>query len=475
MSKSAKIWLMKKGWLKNTLAVGFVLVLGLLSFLYRFITNFPIGDDPAIHVQFANGPYKAIAPTDYPVPLFIFKALGQITHLPYEHLFVWLICSFLFLSSLALWLLVKKISGSNLIACFSALFFVSAYWVYDCLRMGLLPQTFSFMVLFLTLYFIVRRNILLTTIFSLLLMYSHPYTFAFFVLFFVLYAATNLIFSAKEDKIFVIKMLILYLIIGILMIAIWPEDIRKFSAFVNPEVIGWGERNFFVWFWASQPRRIFLALFAIIGLVARLKYLKEEKTKILYVLFFVGLFMAFNQYFGPRFQVFRFAAYLEASLVIFATYGVVRLVEIFEIKKYWQRYLSIGALSLFILIPQVYATLRVTYGMSQIPENNNSMSDGDQLALDWLRDNSTDLENIAAPRKWAIWIQAITMHTNVQSNESLYATGEYSSLKADATYIYWPTKIFPPKDQIFNKPKRFIKVFDSGGTVIFKVNYDYYE
>lgn len=457
--------------LKIIFGVGYVVVLGLIAFIYRFITDFPIGDDPAIHISYANGPYLDLFKTNYPIPLIIFKFLGQITHVSYQSLFVTLVCTFLFLAGLAVWLLAKKISGFNLVACLSGLFFVSAYWAYDGLRMGLLPETFGWLMLGLALYFLVSKNLVWATIFSLFLPLSHPYSFSIFVLTFIIYSIINLIFGKKEDRQFVLKMLAIYIGVIVAALILRPALLTRFSSFANPEVIGWGERNFFTWFTASQKRRIFLAIFAIVGLASSFRFVKDQKYKLLFSLFFVGLFMAMNQYFDIRFQVFRFAPYLEMPLAIFAALGIVYILEIFQLKR-WPKYLALAILSAIILMPQVYANERVTYGMSQIPENNNSMSKGDQEAIAWLKANSTDKENIAAPYKWIIWVVALTGHTNVQSNERLYATGEWSSLVNDTTYIYWPTIIFPPKEQIFNNTKRYTKVFDSNGTVIFRVNYE---
>ncbi|MEI8061167.1 MAG: hypothetical protein WCG99_02645 [Candidatus Berkelbacteria bacterium] len=456
--------------LKNILAAGFILVLGLLSFLYRFITNFPIGDDPAVHVRVVKvSTYAELLNYNYPIPLSIYKLLGQVTHIQYQFLFVPLICTFLFLAALALWLLAKKISGSNLVACLSSLFFVSAYWTFDGLRMGLMPETFGWFILILALYFLVSKNFLWLTIFSLILPLSHPYSFSIFVLVFVLYTVASLIFSAKKDKIFVLKMLGIYALTAALIYLLEPDLIHRFFNFINPEVIGWGERNFFVFFTASQSRRIFLAVFAIVGIVSSFKLFKDEKYKVLFSMLFAGMFMAMNQYFGIRFQVFRFFPYFEMPLAIFAALGIMRIVEIFKLKnKYY--YLGAVALSLFIILPQVYANDRVTYGMSKVPENNNSMSVGDEEAIAWIADNVPASDGILAPYKWYLWILAIDSHTATWSNNRFFSdvTGDLSAAPLNVNYIYWPTAVYPLLP-VMTANYHYVPVFESEGSIIFRL------
>ncbi|MFA5158278.1 MAG: hypothetical protein WC451_03800 [Patescibacteria group bacterium] len=455
--------------LKIVLGAVYVLVLGLLSFLYRFITDFPIGDDPAIHAsKIKTVSYVGLLSTDYPIPLFIYKLLHQISGIPAEKLFVILICSFLFLAGLAVWLLAKKISGSNLIAVFSSLIFVTSYWTFDGLRMGLLPETFGWLILALTLYFLASQSLVWLTVFSILLPLSHPYSFAVYVLIFILYGLITIIFGQKKEKQFIWRMILIYLAIIILAVIIRPTLLTKFSGFVNPEVIGWGERNFFVWLTASQKRRIFLAVFAIIGIVSSLKNIKDFKFRLLYLVLFVGMFMAMNQYFGIRFQVFRFSPYLELPLAIFAALGIGRVVEIFELKRSY-KYLGILALSAIILLPQIYANERVTYGMSKIAENNNSMSEADQAAIAWIGQNVAKDAVIQAPYKWRIWITALTNHQNFVTDEAVYTVeiwGTPESYSGD--YLYWPTAIYPLSKDI-REDSRLEKVFEQDKTIIFKV------
>lgn len=456
--------------LKIVFAGIYIVVLGLLSFLYRFITDFPIGDDPAIHVsKIKTFSYSGLLTTDYPLPLFIYKLLHQITGMPAENLFVILICSFLFLAGLAVWLLAKKISGSNLIAVFSSLIFVTSYWTFDGLRMGLLPETFGWLILALTLYFLASQNIIWLAIFSVLLPLSHPYSFAVYVLIFILYSLITLIFSQKKEKQFIWRMILIYLGVIILAVVIRPTLLTKFSGFVNPEVIGWGERNFFVWLTASQKRRVFLAVFSIIGIVSSFKNIKDLKFKLLFSVLFVGLFMAMNQYFGIRFQVFRFSPYLEIPLAIFAALGISRVVEIFELKKSY-KYLGIIALSAIILLPQVYANERVTYGMSKIAKNNNSMSEADQAAIAWIDENVDENVLFQAPYKWRIWMTAIANHQNFVTDESVYTAEIWGVPESySGEYLYWPTAIYPLSKDI-REDSRLEKVFEQGETIIFKVN-----
>ena len=455
---------------KIVLAGVYVIVLGLLSFLYRFITDFPIGDDPAVHIRMIKThTFADLLNTNYPLPLSIFKLLSQTLNIPAENLFVLLICSFLFLAGLAMWLVAKRVTKSNLAACVISIFFVTAYWTFDGLRMGLLAETFGWIILLLSFYFLLGRNIFGLVIFSFLLPFSHPYSFSIFILVFALYSVVGLIFSARESKSFILKMLGIYVVVAVVALIAKPDIVHRFSEFVNPEVIGWGERNMFAFFTASQKRRIFLAVFAVVGLAASLKNWKDDNYKIVYIILFVGMFMAMNQYFGIRFQVFRFNPYFEMGLAIFAGLGIMRIVEVFELKKKLY-YIGLIALSMFIILPQIYANERVTFGMSKIAENNNSMSEADRSAFAWISENVDPSEGILAPYKWYIWLLAINSHTATWSNNAFFtdSTGDISQAPLNVNYIYWPTAVYPMLT-VMRDNSHYEKVFEQDGTIIFKL------
>lgn len=450
--------------LKIFFAVAGVLLVGVLAFLYRFITNFPIGDDPAVHIRtVVHTSYSGLLGYNYPLSLVIFKFLGQITHIPYQSLFIPMECGTLFSAALALWLLAKKITNSNLMAVISSLFFVTSYWTYDGLRMGLMAEIFGWLILILTLYFLVSKKLWWTILFSVILIFSHPYSFTIYCLLFAVYAPVILIFAEKDSKIFIVKLLGCYLILALLAFFAKPDLIHKFLNFVNPERIGWGEHNLFVFFTASQLRRVYIAIFALIGIVANIKNWKKDTYKFLYTFLFIGMFMAFNQYFGIRFQVFRFFPYFEMPVVIFAALGIDNIIKIFNFQKRFY-IVSWIVLALFVLIPQVYANERVTYGQSQIARNDNSMTLGDREAINWINKNVDNDELLALPYKRLIWILALTDHSNVDADDAI-SEKQSSDFKVIGSYIYFP-EIYPVPESIKNN---FEEVYGKDGVKIYQV------
>lgn len=446
-------------------AAGFILLTAILAFLYRFITDFPIGDDPSAHIYLiAHNSFKELFSYNYPLPLSIFKFLQQLTHYQPQSLFIILICFFLFLATLMMYFLVKSITGSKIVAVISGLIFVSSYWTYDGLRMGLLAEVFGWFMFLVTLYFLVNRKTIWTIIFTLILALSHPYSFVIYCLIFAVYTVSVVGFSTKNERKFVVKLAIIYLAIAVAIYLIKPSLINKFTNFINPEKIGWGERNIFVFFTISDLRRVYVAFFALIGVISQIGNWSKNSIKILFSLLFIGMFMSFNQYYGIRFQVFRFFPYFEMGIAIFAALGIIEIVKIFKLKR--NSYLiALISLLLIALIPQVYANIKTTYEQSHIASYDNSMTKGDREAIVWINNNVDHGQLLIAPRKRVLWILALTSHYNIVSDDTISNTG-HESYKAIDSYVYYPEIYSLPDGLKYN----LINVYSRDGVRIYQVN-----
>lgn len=255
-----------------------------------------------------------------------------------------------------------------------------------------------------------------------------------------------------------------YILAILLAYLLKPEILGKIAKFTNFEQIGWGERNFYVYFTSSQIRRIFLAIFVFVGLISSVKYLKENSYKLLFSFFLVGLFMSFNQYFGIRFQVFRFFPYLEIAIAIFAALGIKEFVSNLKLRpKYY--FAGIILFTLLATIPEAWANYQIYYDQSHSAVGNNSMTMGDQKAIVWINDNVSGEAVVFAPYKRYLWIRALTNHENFLVNDVIFDNypNTAKEIAGSGGVVYYP-EIYPVPAEIENG---YQKVYDKDGVRIF--------
>lgn len=384
-----------------------IFVLSYFSFQYALITKgFPTGDDPAIHIfTIKSNSYIGLLHTNYPLPEIIFKFIQSVTSMAYPMAFVIVISFFLLVSSAAMFFFVKKMTSSNLVALIASSAFALGIWTVDGLRMGLLAEAFGWGMLIFTLLFLSQGKIVLTLIFSLLLLVSHPFAFTIYALVFAIYFIVSLF--VKEERKNTLLILGIYLIGLVALYLIYPTIIERFKDFINPERAGWGERKIWEVLISNDPLRAVGLLFSVVGLVSAIKEWKKPIIKISYLLLFVGLFMSMNQIFGISFLVFRFFPYFQMGVVIFLGYGLWRTISILKLKKSYS-FIATLLLGFLILYPHFKGDNIITsYQVNEISADN-SMTKGDQKALEWVRVNLNSDDYVYAPYKRTIWLKALT-------------------------------------------------------------------
>lgn len=446
-----------------------ITLLSLISFQYARIAHFPTGDDPAIHILFIqqNTFAEIWRNFSYPIPLTIFKYFQEISGLDYPKAFVSMISIFLCFSSIAVFLLTKKITNNWLLGLIGAAIFATGGWVTDGLRMGLLAESFGWGMLALTLYFLISQNIALTLIFSGLLALSHPFSFAVFIFVAILYLLITIFSKEKKERNFAMILVSVYLI-GLVLISVFDREIiLKFVEFINPERAGWGERRLWEIVTTYSPRRILIAFFALIGLISSIGHWSTPAFKAMYLLLFVGLFMSMNQIFGIRFLVFRFFPYLEMGLAFFAVLGIYYFVERLQVNKY--KNLFIVAIAAFAIIPHYIENGRAVYAQVHDVSMNASMTKGDQAAFLWIRENVKPTNSIVATHKRIIWIKVLTNNLKTEDDITPFDLAATKNLYDSGNGFAYDYFYYSEADQVPDQIKKnFRLIYDKMGVKIYK-------
>jgi hypothetical protein len=448
--------------------IGFV-VLAFLTFQYARIAHFPTGDDPAVHIRLIRvSTYRELLNSNYPIPEAIFKLFHYIFPIELPRLFTLTISFFFFFSVLSLLLFSKKVSKSYLIAFAASAIFATGAWVADGLRMGLLPESFGWGVLLLALVALAIQNVPLVILSAGFLAFAHPFSFTIYLLIVIMYLLILFFSKNKNEKKFALTTAAAFIIIFLLVLLLDPSLVKKFADFVNFEIIGWGERPLWLILTVSDPRRILVAIFALIGVVSSFKNWSRPGIKISYLLLFVGLFMSMNQIFGIRFLVFRFYPYLEMGLAIFAALGVEYFIEKINLVKF--KTYAMLILLVIIIAPHYIGNGITTSAQVNDPTMNDSMTAGDQTAIKWIQENVNHLALIDADHKRAIWINALIDFENVTENlvpfdpiatEALYRRHE----KFQYNYIYYSDADGGVPSEVSNSYKL---IYDKDGVKIYQ-------
>jgi hypothetical protein len=440
-----------------------VVVMAFFSFQYALVTKgFPTGDDPAFHILWARTrSYLDLFHSNYPLPEIIFKFIQSVTNMSYPLAFVIVISLFLLISSIAIFFFVKKMTSSNLIALVAGSVFALGIWTVDGLRMGLLAEAFGWGMLIFTLLFLSQGKIILTLIFSFLLLISHPFAFTIYALVFAIYFIISLF--VKEERKNTLIIFGVYLTGLVALYLIYPTIIERFKDFINPERAGWGERKIWEVLISNDPLRAVGLLFSVVGLVSAIKEWKKPIIKISYLLLFVGLFLSMNQIFDIRFLVFRFFPYFQMGVVIFLGYGLWSVVSAFKLNKI---YLAIFTtlLGFLIIYPHFKGDNIITSYQVNDRSADNSMTKGDQVAIEWVRKNLNSDDYVYAPYKRTIWLNALTSVRGITDNR--FFDNSLSNPLPDigiSTYIYYPWDQ-KPTDYVVSKCRI---IYDLDGVKIY--------
>ncbi|MFA6963142.1 MAG: hypothetical protein WC227_00280 [Patescibacteria group bacterium] len=425
----------------------FVYLLYYFAFQYARVTAFPIGDDPATHItRIKTMSFSDICGMFYPIPLIIFKWLSIVFHgVELPRLFTVTISFYFFLAGLGVALLAKSISKSWIVGFLSALIFVTSRWTNDGIRMGLLGETWGWFAFALLLYFFVKKNIVFTIIFSIILIFSHPLSFIIYVLFFITICVLTFVESEnKESRKFLLILLAIYALAGLLTYFFKNDLIEKFLLFVSGDPKGYGQRPFWLILTSDQPQRILVPFLAIIGLIASLKNWVKHEVKVGFALVIAGLFMSLNYVFGIYFLSFRFYPYFEMGLAVFAAVGIYSLAKTVILPAV-ARCTLIAILAFLAIAPSYSANTVLLNWQKNDPGAQAIMTGSDQKAITWVRDNIPEDKTIAAYWRYGIWIKAVGDRYNLVYDNMLFEKPALDDYLAKGNEVKYDYIYFPPE------------------------------
>jgi hypothetical protein len=443
-----------------------------LAFQFARITQFPIGDDPAVHVANVKTlSYRELARLNYPLPIAIYKYIYTTTSADPVKLFPQLISFFLFTSALALGIFAYKSERSVTIALAAAIMFVTGRWVNDYLRMGTIAEVFGWGIMLLTLYALASNRLILTFILTGILAISHPFSLLVYVIIATIYLLLALISKEPKERTFAIRLLTAYALTGIAMAVLQPARVHDILVFKSGDPIGWGERTFWEIISSDDIKRIFIPILSLFGLIALASQWKKPIVKILYIFFVVSFFLSVNQVLSIHFLAFRFYAYLEMALAIFAAVGLSTLVKGMSIRDEGVFIIVVGVAILFAL-PSYFINQRYLLWQKTDPNARAIMTQPDLTAMAWIDTHVSQDSAIAADSQHSLWIAALTNHQRVAAREWPYDTAKFTELmttirRINDDYIYYPAT-----EEIPDMVKPYgIEVYSHGGVKIYRVNH----
>lgn len=449
----------------------FVAYLAYAAFHYARLTDFPIGDDPAIHIHAVKATSSIdLLSSTYPLPLLIFKVAAQVTGLPHPALFVSLICTFLFFSALSLTWFVGRSFRSWPLAVAAAIIFVNSRWVNDGLHMGLLAETFSWSILFLALGFLAQRNLIGLLVASGLLVLSHPFSTMIYAVLFIAYTAIVFLQTRREDeRAFLKKVWLGYAVLTGLALVVKPGIVQRFLSFTASDPAGWGNRNLAEILLSDDERRMFIPFMAGLGLFAAARAWRLPGSRITILLLILGLFFSLNYLFGVNFIPFRFYVYLEMALAILAGYALLSLFTKTGLGE-GQIAVLVAILAYCISLPNLAVNQTIGYWQATVPEARSILLPADREAIAWLAENTAPGSSVMAARSTGIWVialaeretQLVELHYDEAQTTLIFQSGQL--LGTD--YLYYPKNQPIPAGVI----QRYHQVYENESVSIWQVD-----
>jgi hypothetical protein len=441
-----------------------VVILAFFAFQYARQTNFPVGDDPAIHITTVKtASYGEILRSNYPLPVTIFKVADQITQVDLPQLFVWTICTFLLLAAISLYFFVYTMTGNIPLAAAAAIFFVTARWVNDSIRMGVLAETFSWSILFLTLTALAKEKLVPTLILTAILVLSHPFAVLIYGLIAICFLGIALLGPSPKERLFARNLSLAYIGMAIVVGIAKPDLISKFLMFASTDPAGWGDRTLWDIISGDDLKRLFVPMLAVVGLFVGSQFWSRTLVKISFILLTIGLFMSLNYVLGMNFIPFRFYVYLEMGMAVFAALGLFSLIQELSIPII-PTALIVLIFSVLVAMPNVGVNDEIGIWQATNPDARAIMTPADRTAIAWIKENIPAGTPITAMRQQGLWLTAIGDQKNIlyldlpyngNALRDYYATGA----TLPAKYIYYSVGQVPPD----NISTEYREIYDEGG------------
>jgi hypothetical protein len=466
---------------KNIYLIIGVIIVGLTSFHYALLYNFPIGHDVINHIAnirnidefglrqlFAHGSL-------YPIPTFIFYGFDKILGffgLPTTRTFMVVECLFLFATALLVWRLTKKIFRDNMVGFISAVLVASSRWLNDSMRIGLMAEMLGWVMFVICLELLIEKKWLALIISIFIFAFVHPLPLGVFLVVALLYAVYWMIFNPEGERKPVIFVLLALAVLGGLALVVFKEKADYIKTILQMNFQVEGERSLLNFITdASRPRVIeyLLALGAFVALLFRRKTNKEVLFLILVV---ASLLICFKQWLGIHFLGFRYYTYFEISASILAAVGTVMVANRLSPR------LRIPALSLalaFMFIANMHANLKLDSWMLDNPSLMNATPVAERTDISRAASYVTAGSNIYGRTIWVNWFKNFDdqpvgpyggWDTLISSNQEIKAFRDDLAARS-SDYVYFSSM---EARQDVEKKDFLRSVYDANGIRIYQID-----
>ncbi len=461
----------------------FLIILGFLAFQYLFQTNFPIGHDAghhatnAIRIQESGFSLNSFSKIAYPLPLAIYSFVQAITGLEWPFLFIIVICSFLFLGSIALLCFAKSVTKSWAIGIAAAILFVTSKWTGDALRIGFLAEIWAWLIFLIASYFLINKKFWPLVISFLILLISHPLVAAVFVLISIIYSIAIWFFSKdKEYKKMLLKFWAVFTLITAVIALLFTNKLDFFLHYAENSYLE-GARDFRQIIFSDNKARSLIYFMALFGLGISFKKIKNNGILFFWVMLLVSALMIQSYLWGINFMVFRFYPYFEIAIAFFAGYAISFLVNnIFQNFKnnYWNliSIIMIIIVTLVLAWPNIKTNKEITSWQLNDQKILATMPVQDREVLKWAKNNLPKDSKFIAQVKWGAWVKPIAGFPTMESDKLLSQKGHWSTYtllrQYRIKYIYLSS--FRKRTIIDAYPQFFTKIYEKENARIYKVN-----
>jgi len=381
-----------------------------LSFQYFLLADFPIGQDVIYHLNrvlvvekegLASAFHFSIYPFSVIALIFWHKFLG-LFGMSLVRIFIFAECFYLLAIAILSGILAKKVFNNFWVGIITMILVASSRWLNDYLRIGLIAETLGLVFFVASLIMLVEKKWIWLAIFMILLFLSHPLPFFVFL---VIFLAFNIFwfFTRKGKKIHIVVFIIILLAIALgLIYLFWPGYIHTVLYYFHAYVTRKDERTFFHYMIDYDKRRLILYAVGFLGVIWSLVNFKRSKKFWLFFIFFVlALLICFKQYLGIHYLSFRFYAYFEIGIAVFAAFAIVNLGKV---SSKWLVWLIIPALIFVCVYPNYWSNKDITNWQLHDDAAGNILPSAERKNLSAIEEKIDKRFIVYSPSDWVLWM-----------------------------------------------------------------------
>lgn len=392
-----------------------------LSFQYFRIADFPIGHDVINHIQ------RSLAMRDmsvsdifkntlYPIPALLFVWFYDLLHKTFgwdwPRVFLFIECSFLFLTALFSGILSWVIFKKWPIVIITSFLVASSRWLNGSLHTGLMGEAFGWSVFVVCLILLIQKKWFWFFFSFIFLFFSHPLPFGVMCIYLFVYIVFYAIWQKQYWFLFFgLLSILIIMLVGYFAL---PEKRELIISILQMKFSNEGEwrRTYII---ASDFRRFNQYLFGLLGFCAvwLLKAkISQEKRRIVLIFAILSFFVTFKYLFGIHYLSFRYYTYFEifnsvlaAFLVWFIADSLISKAKLQGVYRNATYFIILIFISFMLIYPNTNATFLFT--KSDLAENTATTTPVPERTL--ITEATQKLNKggaILGQRRWVWWFQS---------------------------------------------------------------------